>query len=256
MKTITLPFSLKPQKEFPLIRVGSTRDGGYLIDRRLLGRDLLTFGIAGDWQFEKDWLAHSTNAVRIVAYDGSIGSLKFIGSAIASSFRLHKPALAFRNWVNVVDYHTFLKSKTSFHRKFITLNVSDNQHETFDNAMQQYGIEHPVFLKIDIEGGEYELLNALVDHQKDVAGIAIEFHNPSSNIEAISNFVAKFNLNVANVHVNNCLPKVKHDHSEPSIEISFSHFTGTGDYKGSPHPLEQDNDPTCQPISIRWHDPC
>ncbi|MDC0379374.1 hypothetical protein OAM79_02635 [Litorivicinus sp.] len=254
MKTITLPFILKPQMDFPLIRVGSTRDGGYLVDRRLLGRDLLSFGIAGDWQFEKDWLAHSNNEAQIVTYDGSIGSLKFIGKALASSCRLHKPTLAFRNWANVIDYHKFLKSKTTFHRKFITHNLSDQSNETFANAMQYQKLDHPLFLKIDIEGAEYQLLNAIVQSQQNIAGLAIEFHKPLSNIEAISNFVRRLSLNVVNVHPNNCLPKQSHEDIEPSIEISFSHLTGTDDQKGLPHPLEQDNDPTCQPISIRWHD--
>ena len=67
MKTITLPGCLEPQQEFPLIRIGSDRDGGYLVDQRLLGSDLLSFGISGDWQFEKDWLALAKRDVRIVA---------------------------------------------------------------------------------------------------------------------------------------------------------------------------------------------
>lgn len=252
MKTITLPFILKPQMEFPLIRVGSSRDGGYLVDQRLSSHDLLSFGIAGDWQFEKDWLAHSNNEARIVTYDGSIGSLKFIGTALASSFRLHKPSLALRNWVNVLDYHTFLKSKTFFHRKFITYGLSDYNNETFADAIQHKGLNHPIFLKIDIEGTEYELLDSIVQNQQNIAGLAIEFHEPLSNIQTISSFVDKLNLHIANVHVNNCLPKENLENIEPSIEMSFSHHKGVKQHRGLPHPLEQDNDPTCQPIAIRW----
>lgn len=253
MKTIMLPVILKPHQEFPLVRLGSARDGGYLVDQRLLGCDLLSFGIAGDWQFEKDWLTFSDNKARIVTYDGSIGSLKFIGTAISSSFRLHKPTLVLRNWVNVVDYHRFIKAKTVFHKKFITHSLSDDNHETFATALQRNGLQYPVFLKIDIEGNEYDLLDLIVQRQQDIAGLAIEFHSPLSNIEAISAFVTRLNLNITNVHANNCLPKENREDAEPSIEISFSHRVGVENHKGLPHPLEQHNDSTCQPIGICWH---
>lgn len=252
MKTITLPDCLEPQQEFPLIRIGSNRDGGYLVDQRLLGSDLLSFGISGDWQFEKDWLALAERDVRIVAYDGSIGALKFVGTAIASTFRVHKPSLILRNWSTAIDYHRFLNAKTCFHRKFITHSLSDHHHETLSNAMQHPGLKHPVFLKMDIEGAEYELLDLIVLSQDNIAGIAIEFHEPISNIEAICHFVAELNLPVTNVHVNNCLPKREQENNQPSIEISFSRHMGIGDSKGLPHPLECDNDPTCPPITIRW----
>lgn len=252
MKTITLPANLKPQQEFPLVRLGSARDGGYLVDQRLLGCDLLSFGIAGDWQFEKDWWASAESGIRIVTFDGSIGTLQFVGTAIASSFRLNKPALAFRNWMNVIDYHRFLRSKTSFHRKYITCDLSNHNHETFANALRHQGLQYPVFLKIDIEGAEYQLLDAIIQNQQDLTGLAIEFHNPITNIERISEFVAHLNLNVVNVHANNCLPKNNHENIEPSIEVSFSCHMGVDSYKGLPHPLEKDNDPTCQQIAIHW----
>ncbi len=223
-----------------------------MVDQRLFGRDLLSFGISGDWQFEKDWWASADGRIRIVTYDGSIGALKFIGTAIASSFRLHKPDLALRNWANMLDYYRFLKAKTAFHRKFITRSLSNYKHESFATAMEHQGLEYPVFLKIDIEGAEYELLDLIVKSQQDIAGLAIEFHSPLSNIEAISSFAAQLALNIANVHVNNCVPKAPYDITEPCIEISFSRHMGIGNYQGLPHPLERDNDPTCQPIEICW----
>ena len=105
---------------------------------------------------------------------------------------------------------------------------------------------------MDIEGAEYELLDLIVQNQNYIAGIAIEFHNPLSNIKAISHFAAELNLRVANVHVNNCLPKGNKSNTEPSIEISFSRHMGIAKHKGLPHPLECDNDPNCPPLAIRW----
>ena len=253
MKIITLPVSLKPQMEFPLARIGSARDGGYLVDERLLGCDLLSFGISGDWKFEKDWLACTESGVRVVAYDGSIGSLKFIGTAIASSFRFHKPSLIRRNWLTAVDYHRFLTAKTSFHQKFVTRSFRDHNHETFARAMQNPELRHPIFLKMDIEGAEYELLDLVVQSQQEICGLAIEFHQPLHNIEAIGYFAKQLNLNITNVHVNNCLPKRDHHNTEPCIEISFSCHKGIEKPEGLPHPLERDNDPTCSPIAIRWN---
>jgi hypothetical protein len=252
MKNLTLPKILEPKQDFPLVRLGSSRDGGYLIDKRLLGNDLLTFGISGDWKFEKDWKRLSKPSCRIVAFDGSIGAIKFLVDAVTSSFRVHKPDLIMRNWRVLFDYFRFLKTHTSFHRKFVIRGIADGSHETFANALQNYSLTQPVFLKMDIEGNEYELLDAIIDHRTSLIGIAIEFHNPLANIEAIKGFVSGIDMNITNVHVNNCLPKDDSKVVEPSIEISLSTQTGTGPYSGHPHRLERENDATCDPVAINF----
>ena len=110
-----------------------------------------------------------------------------------------------------------------------------------------------VNLKMDIEGAEYELLDLVVQSQQEICGLAIEFHQPLHNIEAIGYFAKQLNLNITNVHVNNCLPKRDLHNTEPCIEISFSCHKGIEKPEGLPHPLERDNDPTCSPIAIRWN---
>ena len=252
MKTMNLPKILEPKQDFPLVRLGSSRDGGYLIDKRLLGNDLLTFGISGDWKFEKDWKHFSESSCRIVTFDGSIGAVKFLVDAVTSSFRLHKPDLVMRNWYVLFDYFRFLKTQTSFHQKFVTRNTVDGANETFPNALQNYNLSQPVFLKMDIEGNEYELLDAIIDHRASLIGIAIEFHNPLANIEAVKDFVSGIDMNITNVHVNNCLPTDDSNVVEPSIEISLSTQTGTEPYLGHPHPLERENDATCEPIALNF----
>lgn len=252
MKTLNLPKILEPKQDYPLVRLGSSRDGGYLIDKRLLGNDLLSFGISGDWKFEKDWKCLSEPSCRIVAFDGSIGALKFLLDAVTSSFRVHKPDLVMRNWHVLFDYFRFLKTQTSFHQKFVTHNITDGAHETYTNALQNYSLTRPVFLKMDIEGNEYELLDSIIDHKASLIGIAIEFHNPLANIEAIKDFVSGIDMNITNVHVNNCLPKDDSKVVTPCIEISLSTQTGTGPSLGHPHPLERENDATCEPIAVNF----
>lgn len=252
MKSITLPKILEPTQDFPLIRLGSARDGGYLVDSRLLESDLLTFGISGDWKFEKDWKNSSRHNCRIVAYDGSIGALKFFVSAIISSFRLHKPDLVARNWGVFVDYFQFLKKHTRFKKKYVTRSNTNRTSEAFSNALLETGLTHPVFLKMDIEGDEYKLLDLILENRDLIAGIAIEFHDPLKHVEAITDFAANIYMNIANIHVNNCLPKEKDNTTEPSIEISFTDQPGDAKFSGLPHPLEQDNDPSCEPVSIRF----
>ena len=252
MKTLKLPKILEPKQDYPLVRLGSSRDGGYLIDKRLLNNDLLSFGICGDWKFEKDWKRLSGPNRRIVTFDGSIGAANFLVDAVTSSFRLHKPDLVMRNWHVLFDYFRFLKTQTLFEQKFVTRKTVDGANETFQNALHNYGLAQPVFLKMDIEGNEYELLDAIIDYKTSLIGIAIEFHNPSTNIEAIKDFVSGIDMNITNVHVNNCLPKDDSKVVEPSIEISLSSQRGTGPYLGHPHPLERDNDATCDPVAINF----
>ena len=76
-----------------------------------------------------------------------------------------------------------------------------------------------VFLSIDIEGGEYELLDDLCNFSKNLTGLNIEFHNVQDNLEKIKLFIEKFDLLLIHTHINNYGPIIN---GIPSvIELSF-----------------------------------
>lgn len=249
MRILELPLSLRPTQPFPLVRLGSLLDGGYLIDERLLQSDLMSFGISGDWAFEKHWRNQNPNAT-IETYDGSISGLHFATTAILSFLRPHKPKLVLRNVLTALEYWTFLKNQTRFKRLFIG-NKKHNCWNTYDTAVSNTTCKPPFFLKIDIEGHEYFILDEIIRHRTLLSGLAIEFHKPISNMKVIENFVSQLGLEICCVHPNNCLPK-NNSNAEPSLEITFSINLGLNGEPQIPHELEEDNDKSCEPIKLSF----
>ena len=56
-----------------LIRLGPNRDGGYIIDKRIIKKIdyVITCGLSDDWDFEKDFLKLNKNA-KVLAYDHTV----------------------------------------------------------------------------------------------------------------------------------------------------------------------------------------
>ena len=177
MKVLELPLRLKPTQSFPLVRLGSPRDGGYLIDERLLDSDLISFGISGDWAFEKHWRNRNPSAT-IETYDGSISGLKFFAISILSLLRPHKPSLVLRKFFTAIEYWTFLKSQTEFKKLFIG-NKQQKQWIAYGSLVNNTACKPQFFLKIDIENDEYDILEEIITHRELLSGLAIEFQKPT-----------------------------------------------------------------------------
>ena len=70
-----LPNIFKPHKSIKsnLIRVGPNKDGGYVIDKRIVKKTnkIITFGLNDDWNFEKEFLKKNNNC-KVIAYDHTV----------------------------------------------------------------------------------------------------------------------------------------------------------------------------------------
>lgn len=114
-----------------------------------------------------------------------------------------------------------------------------------------------VFLKCDIEGDEYFLLNYLINHYKQFTGAVIEFHQieKQERLQQVANFIAKFRLPLVHIHINNWffykLPEI----SAPSvIELTFSSSENLS-YKPDlnfPHALDMPNNPDDADFDIKF----
>src|SRR5687768_6491854 len=88
---------LKPIFTNDLVRLGRNRDGGYILNSRILNKinTLLTFGISTDWSFEADFYRlKSKENIYIEAYDYSIGFTPFLKNSAAhflKALKLKKP---------------------------------------------------------------------------------------------------------------------------------------------------------------------
>ena len=87
-----------------------------------------------------------------------------------------------------------MKKKIQFNKKKISYN-------DLNKILSQE--RNDIFLKIDIEGGEYRILDDLLLNQKKIIGLVIEFHDCDLHIEKILKFLRSFNLTLVHIHGNN-----------------------------------------------------
>lgn len=248
-----LPSFLRPKKIAELVRLGKENDGGYLVDKRSICETdfMLGFGIKDDWSFERDF--KDCVDVPIVAFDATVGLKVFFMKLIRSIPRVDKPG-KFVHWARVlIDYHDFFRASNTHIKKFVDLDTGPN-HVSVKTISKSVIPLHAknVFLKIDIEGSEYQILDDLVMMSDRICGLVIEFHDVDLHMERIESFVRSFPLRVCHVHCNNFAPT--NDRSTPVvIEVTFTKFEGEdGFVENLPVPLDMPNDSTAEDYSIEF----
>ena len=235
-----LPLFLRPIKGADLVRIGRDNDGGYLVDKRSIisSEFLLGFGIYDDWSFEKDFIKYVD--VPVVAFDASVGQNFFLKKLrVALSRGSRKSVYWFRVWV---DYIRFFKGRNKHTKKFIGNDEKDHHISinTIAKEIVPQNVEN-IFLKIDIEGSEYQILDQLIAMSDRITGLVIEFHELDIYIDKIESFVSKFPLRLCHMHCNNYAPLTESS-TPPSIEATFTKFDVGNDYvENLPNPMDQPN---------------
>lgn len=191
-----LPKIFKPENEYDLIRLGQDNDGGYLVEKKSFENTecLISLGINDDWSFEEDFLKKN---IIIKCFDDVLDE-KFLLKKIINHF-----IFFFSNSNNfsllkncISNYFSFLriKKKIQFNKKSISYN-------DLNKILSQE--TNNIFLKIDIEGHEYRILDDLLLNQKKIIGLVIEFHDCDLHLEKIIKFLNSFNLTLVHIHGNN-----------------------------------------------------
>lgn len=252
MKNAILPQFLRPKQSSHLVRLGRRHDGGYLIDRRDIGRsdNLLSLGINGDWSFERDFV--SFNDVDIFAYDASISRWIFAKKIIDSFVRINKPQKFWRSLFTLYDYHKFFRGKRRHIEQFVGLNAPPRHimmAEIFA-SLNDLGLRRS-FIKIDIEGSEYRLLDTLVEYADMTSGLVIEFHDCDLHLERIEGFICRYNLQLIHIHANNYAPM--NENGLPLvIEMTFSPSAAEEGYAVLPDPSDMANAAAMEDYSLAF----
>lgn len=239
---IFLPNFLKPKKRHDLLRIGKENDGGYIVSQKDVKEteSLISLGISFDWSFEKDFLKLN-NEISIRTYDGSVGFKYFLKSTKTrfKNFILNPSKISLlklkQRFVITLDFLLFFRlnftNKIKHIEKFVTKNYNN-----FNNFEKDYGYKpkfidftsivnsfsDKVFLSVDIEGDEYELLDTIVTNSKKLVGLNIEFHKVDENLDKIKNFINNLKLDLIHTHINNFGPIL--NEIPTVIELSFSKF--------------------------------
>ncbi len=248
-----LPNKLKPKFLYDLSRIGSSHDGGYLIEKSSHAKTefLFSFGVSTNWEFEKDFIRDQK--INFLAFDGSINNIFWEKQKSIALNRLKKLSISrvFEYMYLKYSFNNFFNKK-NFIPKFIskTMNNSITLHE----AILLSEVKDNLFFKIDIEGSEYEIIDDLIKFQKTIIGLAIEFHFCDQNINKILNFVDRFKLEIVHVHANN-YDDNKNKEFPRTLEISFAkNPIILGDFRALPHILDSPNRKKNLDIKLEFHE--
>ena len=242
---------LAPIEVDDLIRVGGNSDGGYVLPGALL-RDadvLISMGLGYNWQFEKD--ARVLNpAIRVHVYDHTVSEKLFKREYIAEVAALLTGKVGRANVQSrrrrVRDYRAFFGKEATHFRERIH-DRQDCQSVDIPTVFARAG-EGRAFVKMDIEGAEYRVLEEVVSYADRILGLAIEFHDigPLRPVFERTMEVVRQRFEIVHVHANNFTPLYRDGFPE-ALEITLARrdlVRGTRRRKELPlRELDRPNDP-------------
>ena len=148
---------------------------------------------------------------------------------------------------------SFLKKNVKHFNNAIGLGPNLINFEDTVNKFEKF----PIFLKIDIEGSEYRILDEILKNQNKFCGLVIEFHNADLNKKIIIEFIKNLKMNLVHIHGNNVGNKSFLDkNGNPTlIEMTFSTSNKSADNTLEiPHPLDQPANPDFEEIKLFFKD--
>ena len=247
-----LPKIMSPKK-IDLQRFGQQNDGGYLAcPLDILKSDILiSMGINDDCSFETE--VHDFNEnILIYCFDVSTGFRPLIYRAckqivsknpIFNIIRALNKAMLFQRLM--------AKKRVTFEPLFVGEYFGD-EFCALSKILNKYP-NNKIFLKIDIEGNEYRILDTLINYRDQLTGLVIEFHDVDLHLATIGSFISKSGLKVVHTHVNNygwittdCVPT--------SIEMTFSSSETADGHGLVPHPFDMPNNKQRPDVKIDFID--
>lgn len=238
---MSLPNYFSINRPIDLIRIGKDNDGGYLVSRSDIEKTdvLIGLGINDDWSFEENFKERKN--VKVFAYDASISADYFFKEMIKAVLKFYNLRIFLRSLHVFLKYKKFFSQKDIRHvQKFVGVNTHSNQYCTFLEVLSETESAN-IFLKIDIEGSEYRILNDIIASEQRISGLVIEFHDVDLHLNDIKEFIKKFSLKLAHVHANNCSPVRADDDLPLVLELTFSRCADFLKNPEFPHELDMPN---------------
>ena len=184
-----------------LVRLGRNADGGYLLPSEVLDEidGCLSFGLGAEWSFEQALFELKDGRIKpenIVFFDASISvfgilkSLIYMGRRTIYWTRVRLPVS--KRKYRKSDYKDLLialvaylptfrigKSRFIHISRFVVHNAKKSNEISFVEALRYRTAPNRTIIKIDIEGGEWDLLRSKqdVDLLADVPVLIMELHD-------------------------------------------------------------------------------
>jgi hypothetical protein len=199
--------SLRPVMCDDLIRLGNANDGGYVVPRSAVERSsyLLSFGLSLDWSFEEDFVRHHPG-VHLDCYDHTVSRWRLAKHSWRNWRRgLFRPtAERQREARRLFDYLQFFQGSVRHLRRRIW-DTREGGSFTLHDAFARVPSGAPVFLKVDIEGAEYRVLDQILEYADRIEALAIEFHDTDGRAEQFNAAIAQLRraFYIVHIHGNN-----------------------------------------------------
>lgn len=233
-----------------LVRVGRHNDGGYIIPRAALKETevLLSLGVNEDWSFDADFLRINPKAI-VHAYDPTISDRYFKKQIIKRFIYLCCAKSSFKDCYRSVrlrsSYKRFFNGPARHYEERVHNRIDTVEDATFESMFRRTESEKS-FVKMDIEGSEYRVIDDLVKYSTRVIGIMIEFHDTEPLRAVFCTAVKKLqeHYDIVHIHGNNYAP-VGFDGFPEVVEITFLRkgFYGSVTAKRRVLPLEKLDEP-------------
>ena len=209
---------LRPVDVRDLVRLGRNRDGGYVVSRRAVAatRALVGIGVNDEWSFEEAFLAEAPGT-RLVLVDGTVGRGRYARRALergARSLRrlvrghVHRAGLA---WREARSYAAAWPRLEAFlapeGRRLVPAMVGPRDGRRtvcWETLRGELGVSGPgrvLFVKMDVEGAEYDVLPAVFGDGARLTGLALEFHRLDLHWGRLLGLRAAWEREFAVVHV-------------------------------------------------------
>lgn len=203
---------LAPLAGQDLIRLGALRDGGYVVakDSILKADALVSMGISTDWSFDEDFVKLNSKAL-VHGYDHTVSERLFkrrLRKSIERFISFRSNFQAIRESLQLLKrYQDFFQGPYRHYQERVHSRFEQKDDATMHKIIERVGGKK-VFLKIDIEGSEYRIINDIVKYASNITGIAIEFHDTDHLrlifLDAVNKLLKDFEI--VHLHGNNASP--------------------------------------------------
>lgn len=243
--------NLRPMQYPDEIRLGSQNDGGYVVPRNLalVSTALISLGYGYDCNFERDFLRISSQC-RCHLYESNIDLTSILTNLVHAIRNKTQGLRAFPSY-HVKCLMRFIRMRCHPRIKYFAQEVRASPFSpsqvSISQTFEELSSIDKIFLKMDIEGGEYELL-AQMDFNRCI-GMIIEFHDVNNRLVEFEKSIEslKRHFVISHFHVNNYS---KYINGIPNvIEITFVSKTFFVNYQslGKKFSLPSNLDAPCNP---------
>jgi hypothetical protein len=212
---ILTKYDFQPFKFDFLVRRGQLNgDGGYLIPNNTKTDLLISFGLGDNWKFENDLIKYD-QANSFIVFDHTQNLSNYIKQVFCRfqprNFNLYflmgRIVVLIRYFIDfIILRKKHIKKKISKNgslfsaqSKFKEINVTEIFQEFVNSENSK------IFLKIDIEGSEYEIIEQIMNYHKQIKIIVIEFHDIIRRVEEFEKLliIIKSKYSLIHTHINN-----------------------------------------------------